>query len=73
MLKFRFPAFAKNRGPGYWLRPANLISNRTFIRADNSNEWRYTYGQPDSPDRSKSFSELLDPDKYVSRERSQWD
>ena len=66
MFRFRFPAFAKNRGPGYWLRPANLISNRTFIRADDSNEWRYTFGQPDPPDRSKSFSELLDPSKSIS-------
>jgi hypothetical protein len=66
MLKFRFPSFAENRGPGFWLRPANLISNRTFFRTDNSNEWRYTYGQPDRPDRSKSFSELLDPAKSIS-------
>ena len=66
MLRFKFDSFAENRGPGFWLRPANLISNRTFLRTDNSNEWRYTYGQPDPPDRSKSFSELLDPDKSIS-------
>jgi len=66
MLRFQFPSFAENRGPGFWLRPANLISNRTFLRMDNSNEWRYTYGQPDRPDRSKSFSELLDLAKPIS-------
>ena len=68
MLRFRFPHFAKNRGPGYWLRSANIMASRRILRIDNSNEWRYSYGPPPaSPDRSKSFSELLDPDQSISK------
>ena len=67
MLRFRFPHFAKNRGPGYWLRLPNLMASRRILRIDNSNEWRYSYGPPPaSPDRSKSFSELLDPAQSIS-------
>jgi hypothetical protein len=66
MLKFLFPPFAKDRGPGYWMRMPNLIASRSKFRTDNSNEWRYAYGEPSSPDRSKRYSELLDPEKPSS-------
>jgi hypothetical protein len=64
MVKFRFPSFAKDRGPGFWLKPANLWASRRFLRRDDSNAWREAFGPADppaSPGRSKSFADLLAP------------
>jgi len=63
MFTIRYPDFAKNRGPGFWLKFNNLlVSRRKIFRSDNSNDWRYTYGEPEPPDRSLPFSALLRPD-----------
>lgn len=62
MFSIRYPSFAKNRGPGFWLKFNNLfVSRRKIFRSDNSNDWRYTYGEPEPPDRSLPFSSLLKP------------
>lgn len=62
MAEFRFPPIAGDRGPGFWSRPANLMASRNkFLRLDYSNEWRYSFGQPNPPDRSVPFSALLQP------------
>jgi len=56
-----FPPLKANRGARYWLRAANLVaSNRKFLRADYSNEWRYAFEQANPPQNSRStpFSEL---------------
>jgi 3',5'-cyclic AMP phosphodiesterase CpdA len=62
---------SKDRGPGYWLRPGNLIEGRRRLRTDHSNEWRYEFLRTSSPPppppgcdpdpgaRSRSFSWLL--------------
>ena len=68
-IHIRYPSFAKARGPGYWSRPYNLwASRRSFLRSDYSNEWRYTFGETDSPDRSASFQSLLEPGKNLPEE-----
>jgi len=64
-----FPASAGERGPGYWLRAANLWASRRKLRSDHSNEWRYEFLRTDplpppppgvDPDsRSRSFSWLM--------------
>jgi hypothetical protein len=35
-----YPPIASNRGPGFWLNPANLWAARRKFRADYSNQWR---------------------------------
>ncbi len=70
MVKFSFPAFAKNRGPGFWLKPSNLWASRRFLRPDDSNAWREAFGPADPtapPGRSQSFADLLDPARDPSR------
>lgn len=56
-----FPAPARDRGPGFWLNPANLIASRRKLRADHSNEWRYAFEaeHPPSVARSTPFEDLL--------------
>ena len=40
----QLPPIQANRGPLFWLRPANLWSSRRkLFRADHSNEWRYEF------------------------------
>jgi 3',5'-cyclic AMP phosphodiesterase CpdA len=38
--RVKYPDFARNRGPHFWLWPANLIAARVHWRADKSSEWR---------------------------------
>lgn len=70
MAKIVYPSFSKNRGFGYWARPANLIaSRRKIFRADHSNEWRYQFeqGRPTvHPSRSVPFSRLLRQDRSTA-------
>ncbi|MGH7539639.1 MAG: metallophosphoesterase family protein [Gemmatimonadota bacterium] len=50
-----YPPFAKNRGPGYWLRPSNLwASRRGFLRSDHSNEWRHAFTEASPPPHHRS-------------------
>jgi hypothetical protein len=64
MADIRFPAFAKDRGPGYWLRWSNIVAaRRKIVRPDFTNEWRYMFGEPETPDRSTSFSKLFKSDR----------
>jgi len=71
--KFILPAIAKDRGPLYWLRPANWwAGRRKLLRTDHSNEWRYEFlrdrvsapvppGYPSDPlARSRAFSWLTE-------------
>ncbi len=71
--KFILPAIAKDRGPLYWLRPANWWAGRhKLLRTDHSNEWRYEFlrdrvsaqvppGYPSDPlARSRAFSWLTE-------------
>lgn len=70
--KLQWPKLGRDRGPGYWLRPGNLIDSRRNLRSDHSNEWRYEYLRTSSPPpppagcdpdpqaRSRSFSWLID-------------
>ena len=68
MADIRYPAFAKGRGVGFWLHFGNLLaSRRKMLRIDNSNEWRYTFGDPEPIDRSVAFSSLLDPEHSLDR------
>jgi hypothetical protein len=68
VVEIRFPEFALDRGPGYWLRPRNVIASRyDLTRADNSNTWRYTFGPADPPDRSVPFSRLLGPEHSTEK------
>lgn len=73
MAKIVYPEFAKHRGIGYWLRPANLwASRRKFLRTDSSIAWRKTHTAalaPKSSDHlnadasfSTPFTSLLNPD-----------
>jgi hypothetical protein len=61
-VNFNFPKAAGSyRGPGYWLKPANLLASRNkFLRVDNSNRWRYAFhrGVPVNQVRSAPFSDL---------------
>jgi hypothetical protein len=62
MFSIRYPDLAKNRGPGFWLKFNNLlVSRRKIFRGDNSNDWRYTFGDADPPERTLPFSTLLRP------------
>ncbi|GEM_PF-1846841 len=64
MVDLRYPEFAKDRGPGYWLRWGNIVAaRRKIFRPDFSNQWRYMFGDPPTPDRSVAFSRLLEPDR----------
>src|SRR6267154_3919582 len=38
--KVEYPPFAKNRGPGFWLKPQNWFAARRALRFDKSNDWR---------------------------------
>jgi 3',5'-cyclic AMP phosphodiesterase CpdA len=67
MAKIEYPQFAKDRGPGYWLRWGNIVAaRRKILRPDYTNQWRYMFGDPLTPDRSVAFSELLEPDRRQS-------
>jgi 3',5'-cyclic AMP phosphodiesterase CpdA len=69
--KLLWPPLGKDRGPGYWLRPSNLLAGRRRLRSDHSNEWRYEFLRtsstppppsgcdPDPEARSRAFSWLL--------------
>jgi len=60
MAKILYPPAAMDRGPGFWLRPANLLACRgKLLRLDYSNAWRYDFGAPQPPDRSVPISGLL--------------
>ncbi len=64
MIKYIFPPFAKDRGPGFWLRPMNLwASRRHLFRLDNSNQWRLSFGPSTPVSRSVDFCKLLEPHK----------
>lgn len=58
-----FPPLARARGPGYWLRLANLwASRRSFLRPDRSTAWRDAYNLEVAPAdnaRTAPFSCLL--------------
>jgi hypothetical protein len=44
----------------YWLSGDNLWAARhRYFRIDRSNEWRYSFGDPDPPDRSVPLRSLL--------------
>lgn len=61
MVDIQYPNFAKDRGPGFWLRAANIWAARSKnIRADYSNDWRYTFGESSSISRSVSIEKLLE-------------
>jgi hypothetical protein len=63
MADIHFPQFARDRGPGYWLRWGNIVAaRRKLLRPDFTNQWRYMFGDPLTPDRSASFTRLLEPD-----------
>jgi len=60
----RYPEFAKYRGPGYWLKPGNIIpAANKYIRNDRSNILRHAFGVADPVDRSLPFAVLLNPGK----------
>jgi len=59
MIEFKFPDLARDRGPGFWLRPRNIAASQRTLRLDYSNEWRYTFGEPNPPDRVVSAARLL--------------
>lgn len=61
MADIRYPTFAKNRGAGFWLKPRNILASQRTLRLDYSNEWRYTFGAPNPPDRSVQISRLITP------------
>jgi hypothetical protein len=64
MADIRFPGFAQDRGPGYWLRWGNIVAaRRRIFRPDFTNQWRYMFGDPLTPDRSVAFSKLMEPDR----------
>jgi hypothetical protein len=66
-----WPTLGMDRGPGFWLRPANLLNSRRHFRSDHSNEWRYEFlrtsianppppgADADPAARSRTFSWLL--------------
>ncbi|PLX31769.1 MAG: hypothetical protein C0600_04745 [Ignavibacteria bacterium] len=56
-----YPPFARNRGPGYWLRAGNLLAARRKLRLDYTNEWRYAFGEPRPLSRSVPVSSLFAP------------
>lgn len=61
MVEIKYPEFAKDRGPGFWLRASNVWAARQKIfRADYSNDWRYTFGNAGPPSRSVSIEKLLE-------------
>lgn len=62
MVRFEWPPFAKNRGPGFWFNPANIAkSRRKVLRADHSNLWRYAHetANPPRQDRSVPFDTVI--------------
>ncbi len=63
MIEFLFPRIQGQGGPRYWLRAANIAaSQRKFLRADHSIEWRRqfeTESPPDPPSRAKRIEDLL--------------
>jgi hypothetical protein len=61
MIDIRFPSFAKDRGVGFWLRPSNVAASQRVLRLDYSNEWRYTFGRPNPPDRVLPMSAVVKP------------
>lgn len=61
MADIRYPPLAKDRGPGFWLRPKNLLASQRKLRLDYSNEWRYSFGSPPTQDRSVPISALIKP------------
>src|ERR1700722_14529820 len=64
-VRVEYPTIAGNRGPGFWLKPANLIAARRAGRVDRSGEWRarnersIPAGPPDQEPRTRSYQELL--------------
>jgi hypothetical protein len=66
-----WPKLDDARGPGYWLRPGNLLAGRRRLRTDHSNEWRYEFLRtssqpapppgcdPDPEARSRSYTWLM--------------
>jgi hypothetical protein len=66
MAEPKYPPFVGERGVGFWLRWSNVYASREGIfRSDCSNEWRYSFGQPDPPDRSVPLESLLRQGKRV--------
>ena len=60
MAEIQYPQFARGRGPGFWLRPENLLSARQKIfRLDYSNEWRYSFGTTYPSDHSITVPDLI--------------
>ncbi len=73
-MKVRFPEFARDRGLGYWFRPANLwAARRQRILTDHSTKWREQFPRELIPEdyrdingegsRSTPFDRLLPPDR----------
>ncbi len=61
MIEPIYPRLAKNRGPVYWLLPANLAASRRKFKSDYSNEWRYVHEQRNPPaSRTVQFQRLLE-------------
>jgi 3',5'-cyclic AMP phosphodiesterase CpdA len=66
MADIRFPDFTGARGIGYWLRFKNILASRQkMLRVDYSNEWRYSFGDPNPVDRSVPLSRLTNPGKNL--------
>jgi 3',5'-cyclic AMP phosphodiesterase CpdA len=60
MVTIEYPPIAKNRGPGFWMRPGNLWAARRMFRADHSIDWRDSFDEASGADSSRSvpFSTL---------------
>jgi hypothetical protein len=62
MPDIRYPAFARDRGLGYWLRPGNIIAaRRKFLRLDYSIEWRRSFPRDSIPDK---YRDVNGPNSY---------
>jgi len=73
-MKVHFPEFARDRGLGYWMRPANIwAARRQQTRADHSTKWREQFPRELIPEeyrningegtRSTPFGRLLPSDR----------
>jgi 3',5'-cyclic AMP phosphodiesterase CpdA len=65
-LELSYNGIIGERGVGFWLRWPNVWASREDIfRTDESNEWRYSFGPPNPPDRSVPLESLLPEAKHV--------
>jgi hypothetical protein len=62
-IEIEYPDISKERGKGFWLRPAHLwASRRKIFRRDASNEWRYAFHRDGlfPQERSVPIRDLID-------------